>query len=225
MDVAEFYQWVRSTLNRGTTLDNVIPHYIRAAVREIENIDSFHQLEWWATFSLTTSDDPIISLPDRLKEIKFIRYDVSDAGKRAKWVYLTETSPRQLISRVGLPERYWMKGRQLAVLDAELSEDLDFEIKALRYSEVPDESAGDGVSHWLIDAIPAALHARVMLLMSDFMREDNPNMIQLRRQLYQEGVTLLQDENAHAEAANAPTVMEYWPEHIPFDKAFADNEE
>ena len=228
MDVAEFYQWVRETLNRGDTLDSVIPHYIKSAVREIENKRDFSQMEWWATFTLTPSDDPIISLPARVKQIRFIRYDIEETdGNRPKWVYMTQGSPRaQIARRSDNPRHYWLKGREYIVFDAQLDQkDRDFEISAYRYSDFPDEENGDGVEHWLVNAIPTGLHAKVMVAMAGFMREDDPNMIRNWRQLAIEAISDLEYDDEMAKEWNGPTEMVYWPEHIPLDKAYQDVEE
>lgn len=225
MDAAEFYEWVRETVNRGTTRDVVIPHYIRAAVREIENKRNWQALEWWAEFSLTTTDDPIISLPSELKQINFLRFNTADDGKRPKWEYVHRAKAELTISRTGEPKLYWQKGRKLLVLDAKMDENRDFELNAYRYTSFPDENAADGVSHWLVDAIPMGLHAKVMLGMAGDIRENDPKMIQLWQNNYAEAIRTLIEEDDMAKEAGIDPVMEYWPDWIPRSKAFEDTED
>jgi len=224
MDCADFYQFVRDTLNRGNTLDNVIPHYIRAAVREIENKRDFLQLHWWGEFTLTPSDDPIIDLPSGLKKVNFLRYDVSDAANRPEWRYVYQAAPQEVVSRLSDdPKYYWLQGRFQAILDAKLdSVDRKFELSAFRYSQFPSESAGVNTNHWLVDAIPTGLHARVMMLMSGYIREDDPNMIRNWGQIYNEAIRDLEVEDEYTREANAPSEMIFWPEHVPYDKAFGE---
>lgn len=226
MDVAEFYQWVRDTLNRGTTLDSAIPHYIKSVVREIENKRDWQKLEWWAEFTLSPSDDPIISLPSQLKQIDFVRFDVSDSGDRAEWEYMKRASPEEVISRVDdNPELYWVNEKNLLVMDAKLDEKTrTFEIRAYRYSDWPDENAGDGVNHWLLDAIPLALHAKVMLAFAPYVRQNDPRILQNWQGLYTEGISDLITEDERAKAANTIPEMIYWPDHVPKAKQFRDSE-
>lgn len=226
MDVAEFYQWVREGVNRGDTIDSSIPHYIKAAVREIENKRDWQKLEWWAEFPLTPADDPIISLPEDLKQIEFLRYNTADAGKRPEWEYVHKAGPEKIISRVDdNPELYWLNEKKLLVLDAKLDKKTrDFEIKAYRYSSFPDENAGTDVQHWLIDAIPTGLHAKVMMSLAPFVRQNDPRILQIYQALYTEAIGDLIVEDERAKAANIIPEMVYWPEHIPYDRAFRDNE-
>lgn len=227
MDVAEFYSWVRKTLNRDNTLDSVIPHYIRAAVREIENKRDFSKLEYWATITFTPSTNPIIQLPSRIKRVRFLRYNIAEAGKRPKWFYMKQVFPEEAVSRVSdNPEYYWMKGRDFIVMDAQLaSKDRVVEMSAYRYTEWPDEEDGQGAEHWLLNAIPNGLHAKVMMAMSGFIREEDPNMIQTWSAMAQEAIKDLIDEDARMMEQYGPGEMMYWPDHIPYDKAFEDSED
>ena len=225
MDVAEFYQWVRETLNRGSKLDSVIPHYIRASVREIENKRDFQHLEWWAQFTIQKNAKPIIALPTELKHVDFIRWNSANAGEEPKWNYLSKADPEKTVHRIGDPKLYWMASRELAVLDAKLDKTRDFEIFAYRYSNFPDEADGKKVSHWLIDAMPLGLHAKVMLGMSGFIREDDPKMMQNWGNLYSEAVNDLIMEHDMAREENKTAEMIFWPDHIPYDMAFEDRED
>lgn len=227
MDVAEFYDWVRKTLNRGTTLDDVIPHYIRAAVKEIENKRNFSKLEYWAFITFTPATNPIIQLPDNIKRVRFLRYNIAEEGKRAKWKYMKQVFPEEAVSRISdFPEYYWMKGRDFIVMDAQLhSKNRTVEMAAYRYSHWPDEVDGEGVSHWLLEAIPNGLHAKVMTAMAGFIREEDPNMIQTWNAMAQEAIKDLIDEDARTMEQYGPGEMLYWPDHIPYDRAFEDSED
>jgi len=224
VDVAEFYQFVRDTLNRGNTLDNAIPHVIRMSIKEIENKRDFLQMHWWGEFTLTPSDNPVINLPDDLKRVNFLRYDIADSGNRPRWEYVRQVSPAETVSRVSdEPKFYWLQGRFQAVLDSKLSsKDRDFELSAFRYSTLPKEDEGSGRHHWLIDAIPGGLHARVMILMAGYMRDEDRHLLRNWTQIYNEAVRDLEIEDEEAKEANAPNEMIFWPEHIPYAAAFSD---
>lgn len=223
MTVDDFYELVRQTLNRGSTLDAQIPHYIQGAVRQIEDFVSVRDMECWAKFTLTKGQDPVSAVPERFKEEKWVRLNTANAGERPKWVYLIKTQPHNLISREGQPERYWAYHRQFFLFDAKPDQDYNLEALIYQYTNFPAE--GSGKTHWMVDRAPMMLHGKVMMLMSAFIREDDPRIVQSFQQQYQDGLRTLEIAEEFAQEANGPGEMEYWPDHIPFDRAFHDTEE
>ena len=218
--MTEFYDWVRQTLNRGNTLDSVIPFYIKAAVREIENKWDFQQLEWWSATDLDPSCEPIFPLPGRLKSVRFLRYDVA-GGEPRDWRYLERAKPEHMLNRTSdWPRKYWLKNRDYFVLDAQLATATRrFELSCYLYSDFPDEADGNQ-HHWLVDAIPLGLHAKVMLGLAGYMREDNTAMMQNWQRLASEAVYDLIREDQYVQEDTVSAQMDFWPEHIPHHLAY-----
>lgn len=223
MDSNEFYDWVRKTLNRGNTLDDVIQYYVRAAVRHIERKNPFEELAWWASFTLTKDTDQIINLPSRLRDIVFLRIDTNEEdGAEENWEYVTRSYPKNLINRKGKPQLFWTNERGCLVLDALPDKDYPAELKVHRFTEFPAMGAPDGTGHWLLDHGPDVLHARVMYMMAPYYREDDPNMVQTWLNMAREGEIDLITEDNMSKEAGVESVMTYWPAHIPLDKGFRD---
>lgn len=223
MTSAEFYDMVRETLNRGSTLNGVLPQFIQMSLRQIEQSYPFSFLDWWADATLKKGEQ-IINLPIKIRNMEFLRMDENPDGDVPKWHYLSKMDdPKQTINRRGVPERYWINKRACLVLDAIPERDWDIQIRAKRYTEFPAETSTE--PHWALSEGTAttALWAYTMFILSQHIREDDPNLRQGYGQIYQQALNNLISEEAQFEANAAPTEMIYWPEHIPLDKAFREH--
>lgn len=226
MTVDELYTLIRESLNRGTTLDAVIPSYIAGAVRQIEELVDVRDMEKWYDFTMDETDNPpYTALPDRFKKIPeagFVRVNTANAGDRPKWEYLSKMPPSMQISRVGRPQRYWLYGRSFMVMDALPDKEYSFEARILEYTQFPAE--GSSSSHWLLDRAPLTLHGKVMTDMSMFIREDDPRIVQGYKTQFTEGLEVLRVAEEYSKESDSKMEIEFWPDHIPFDKAFHDSE-
>lgn len=160
--LAEFALKISAQVNKGTTLDSLIPDAIRQAGREVESNYSLKYMET-LTSSTISAGVSFLTAPEFMKSIIFIRYTNSDG----EYCYLPQVDPMQLSSLdSGNPTGFWLEGRTKIQFDAAPTEDLDVEIF---YNKNSDWTAG--TIFWLLDNAELLMISTTMILLAPAARE------------------------------------------------------
>ena len=110
MNLTDFTALVKTTAKRGSTLDSVIPVFIRSSVKWLERNYTLQYMRKYASFTLDpeSANPRAISFPnDRVKELDFIRF----LGANGSYSYPRKVDPQELSGSIsGMPEAYWLDG-------------------------------------------------------------------------------------------------------------------
>jgi hypothetical protein len=193
--LADMKTRVREAAGRGNSLDSFIPFVLEDAVRYIQGQHTFKEMEQWVEFQL----DPNDSLPDRIglpsdvKHIYWIRLKDEDS-----WVWLVQVwDPKNIIQETGLPQGYWMDGRDQLVLDATPDKVYDGE---LYYASLEPFPSDDNADHWLFNKAPQLCVAGAMIWLGAYMRETEGHIYGMWKSIFERELRdlIMQDEELRA---------------------------
>lgn len=210
MNLGEFHALVSSSLNRGTSLDSSIPDKVRQAVRWIERNYTFQYMRRWVEGSIDASvaTPYIIPLYDlRPKAIEAFRLIDSETSKYRD---LKRIDPKERNGRGAWPPSgYWLDGVNSIILDAEPTEDQDYEIHLHQYTALPTDT---DFQHWLIDNAEDLLLFTSLWYMGVSLRDDR--MISAYKLLREEAMQTLHIAEQDIQHNDRDAVMHYSP---PYD--------
>lgn len=213
MNFGQFKNLVRTAVELGDTLDDVIPQFFNMAVRQIEGQHDFVDLQWWRRFTLQADEVPTIQIPPSYKRIDFLRVNFETREEEPpQWKRLDRVAGHRLANRKGWPDRFWVQGRQYVVIDAMPPKDIEAEILLYTFSEMPEE---DEDSHWLLDVSPQTVFARVMLDLAAFqVKEAGSADWQIYQNQWEQGLEKLIEADNWNRDSGTVEEMEYSPDHL-----------
>jgi hypothetical protein len=168
MLMSAFYTIVSGELQRGTSLDSIIPQKVADAVKFIERTHTFKHMERFVTFTLDpTQDYPrTYSCPQGLKSVVFMRIVLSDG----RFKYLPEVDPKDVLqTETKVPNAYWQDGMDYFWLDNTPDEEYDAELSANVYTTLP---AANVEAPWIINNWSDLVLAQTMVEFGPKIRDE-----------------------------------------------------
>jgi hypothetical protein len=204
MTLGDFKTRVKNGIRRNDTADSLIEPAAAAATRWLERNYTFLYMMQFRRFTISASaNDPRqLSLPSsRVKAVRMLRIE-KDSGY---FHYVPLIDPKDM-TRVheGLPEGYWLDGRQRIWIDATPTEDLSAEIQFSEYSIFPTQ---DSETSWLIDNAEDVLQAQTIMFLAPELRDQK--VFQFYQRLRDEGLKTLLLAEDEGKYQNMEAQMRY----------------
>ena len=169
MNLTDFTALVKTTAKRGSTLDSVIPVFIRSSVKWLERNYTLQYMRKYASFTLDpeSANPRAISFPnDRVKELDFIRF----LGANGSYSYPRKVDPQELSGSIsGMPEAYWLDGVDFIWWDNTPVEETEGEIKYTQYTDWA--AVGGSDEPWILKHADDLILAQTMLLIAPYIRD------------------------------------------------------
>lgn len=167
--LGELHTMVQQSLQKGTTLDTVIPSRVRQAARWIERNYTFQHMRRIGTLQIDLgSEFPwAIETPSKTwKSIELVR--IVDGGN----IYKLDMDPdysQQLTFPVERPTRYVLDGVERIMLNANPDKNYYMEIFWTQYTSW---GVADEFTCWLLENAEDLLLYQTMIHMALFLRDD-----------------------------------------------------
>lgn len=168
--LGEMHEMVRLSLQKGTTLDTVIPSRVRQAARWIERNRSYQYMKRIGQVSIDLSSEfPwAVEMPSSTwKSIETVRIVGSDGA-----YYPLTLNPNyglQLSFESGRPTTYTLDGTERLLFDCNPDEAYYVEIFWTQYTSWP---TAESSTNWLLENAEDLLLYQTMLHMALFLRDD-----------------------------------------------------
>lgn len=161
MNLGEFHTEMSTIIRRGTSVDDLIPGFVRRAARWIERNRSLQYMRQFVTLEI---DPDILTTPQYVSlentDIKLVRMFRWVPSDDSDYIYLKKCEPQDILApATGTPYNYWLDGTSRIVLSATPTEVLSGELYIEKYSSWP---TADASTHWLIAYAEDALLAQSM---------------------------------------------------------------
>lgn len=197
MALGDFIARVSDELNKGSSLDPLIPARIRDTVKYLESNSTWKHMERFVSFTLTGRS---MNVPSRMKAMRFLRH-VGVDGYR----YLTRVNPRDVErTGTGAPTGYWYDGRDYIWFDNTPDEALTMEMS---YIERTAWGTDDAFTHFFLEAGEPVLFAGTMQRMA--LRAREPELAQVYAAQFQLDLAALLKAEAEFEFENSDARMVY----------------
>lgn len=203
MTLATFHADVALELNKGTSLNAVIPGKVRQAARWLERNYSFDYMKTFQSFPLIIGDTAI-ALPARFKSMIFLR--MTFAGD-VDFTYLEKVDPT-LVSQLSTtvnPTAYWIDGNQSIRFDGTMQEALTAQIYFNQFTSWP--SSPYATTPALLDIAEDVLLLKTMEYMGPYIR--NPELQLQYKDLLKDALVNLTGSQMEGEQGGASPIMEY----------------
>ncbi len=193
---------IRANIRRGTSLDDLIPGFIRKAALWIERNNTLQYMNKFATISVdaSSSDARYITLEStRIKKVTLFRWVGSDGSYQD----LSLRQPGDFLSlETGVPSAYWLDGVERLVLSAKPGENLNGELQVARYTAWPTSLSSE---HWLIDNAEDVLEARAMINFAKHARD--AELMAFWQKIFDDGLVGLYAADSELQWANTDMRM------------------
>ncbi len=156
MDLGTFHSEISAHIRRGTSMDALIPGFVRRAAFDLEKNYGFQYMRQVATITI----DPAVDLTPQyidlssiqLKMIRGFRWEPADGSD---FIYLTKVNFGDFLGpETGVPRYYWLDGTARIVLGSVPTDTLYGKLYLSRYSSWPTL---DAETHWLLENAEQAL--------------------------------------------------------------------
>lgn len=205
--LGDIHDEVRANIRRGTSLDGLIPGFVRKAALWIERNNTLQYMRKFATISVDASADTAryITLEDtRIKSVELFRWNLSDGTYQD----LALRSPKDFLGlEVGTPSAYWLDGVERLVLASTPGENLSGELQVNRYTSWPTSLTA---THWLIDNAEDILEAMAMVNFAKHARD--PDLLSFWKGVFDTGLVGLYAADAELQFTNTDLRMGVGPE-------------
>lgn len=203
MNLGEFKSQISANIRRGSSLDSLVPKFIRQGALWLERNQTLQYMRKFATISVDP-DDPnsrYVTLENtNIKTIEFLRWDLEGEYK-----YLTLRDPMDLPALAdGTPQNYYLDGVSRIVFDARPDEALNGELMITRYSSWPTL---DNATHWLMDWAEDVLEAQAMIQFGKHARD--PDVMSFWGGIRDQALPGLYAADQELRYANSDMRMEY----------------
>lgn len=204
--LGEFTDTIRADIRRGTSLDSLIPGFIRKGALWIERNNTLQYMRKFAEIDIDIEADEqpryISLINTRIKSVLMLRW-VGDDGQ---FSYLALREPQDFpVSPVGTPAGYWLDGVDRIVLSSTPSENLHGELVVAKYTDWPTQPNS---THWLIDNAEDVLEAQAMIAFAKHARDEGA--MAFWKGVFDAALPGLYAADAEMSWSNTDLAMEYY---------------